>query len=108
MPEAVVPVVLLDALFRLTTYEPRPTSVLPVFVPVTCDTIHLPERRIEPGEPLGLEVGRRSVTEQFIRTDWAEARDRGGRVVLRAEGLVGKRVGAITVNLESGEGKEQS
>lgn len=106
MSGTVVPVVPLDALFRLSSYESRPTSVLPVVVPMSCHTIHLPLRKIDEQETLTLEIGRRVYHGAQQQSDWAEARDHKGHVVLRAEGLAGLKIGTITMTLDPLEREE--
>ena len=92
---ALTPVLLLDALFRAAgTRAAEPT--IPILAPVHCGRLELATDAARASERSALLLSSPLRLEEDLGfMDWAEARTRDGRVIARAEDLLGRRMGAV-------------
>ncbi len=86
------PVILLDALCRMSAVQGMEPTI-PILAPIYCGRLELAP---EAGTPAASLLSSRVRFEGEVGiVDWAEARTAEGRLVVRAEHLIGRRMGEV-------------
>ena len=98
-----IPVVLLDAVWRLSAMRRESNGSVLVAVPLTCEQIEIRnaagEQGLEGGDCV-VSASAARVRDNRVHVDWVEVRDAAGRSVISLKGVVGALFGHIRVDVE--------
>ena len=70
--DTVIPVVPLDALFRISGYQAPGAGTIPIFAPTHCGRVDLPAHAVSPTDKLSMRAGLRCFDADRLHTEWAE------------------------------------
>lgn len=100
LSDFLTPAVLGDGLFRFSMIQRPESGSVPIYIPVRCGLIRMVPGINDAllhakGEELLLSAAVPRLEHGLIHSEWAQVRDRRGRVLMTAESLVAQRFGAV-------------